>query len=181
MNRAKEVDGLPFRDSHRALIRCWEIMADDAILPEDKIAGCHKGLFGKTEFPEAMSARLDAFFALWRKPHEGGGERVFDFLYDYDLVYAAFMQAYGIDIEDGDIPIARFLALFDGLPQGTRLAEVMELRAKKPPKRTASNAEYINALMRAKRAVALPCRTPEGASWRNRLATAVENLSKAKK
>ena len=52
-------------------------------------------------------------------------ERAFDMLMDSDYLVAAFQQAYGIDLTEGDMHWHRFLALWRGLPSDTRLAEII--------------------------------------------------------
>ncbi len=53
---------------------------------------------------------------------------VLDFKIDADLIYAAFLQQYGIDlIEIPELHWHKFLALMDGL-KGTKLDEVMSYR-----------------------------------------------------
>ena len=65
---------------------------------------------------------------------------------------AAFRQAYGIDLyhEQGRLHWLEFLALLSGIPQNTRLSEVMEIRACKVPPATKNNHEQVRALMKAK-------------------------------
>lgn len=67
----------------------------------------------------------------------GGGGRVFDYTIDSELLVAAFMQAYGIDLTTCDMHWHVFLALLRGLPEDTRLVQVMGYRAwKKTHKKT---------------------------------------------
>lgn len=80
------------------------------------------------------------------------GPRVMDFHQDAALILAAFRQAYGIDLyhEQGRLHWLEFLALLSGIPQNTRLSEVMEIRACKVPPATKNNHEQVRVLMRAK-------------------------------
>ena len=80
------------------------------------------------------------------------GPRVMDFHQDAALILAAFRQAYGIDLfqEQGRLHWLEFLALLSGIPQNTRLSEVMEIRACKVPPATKSNHEQVRALLKAK-------------------------------
>lgn len=64
-------------------------------------------------------------------PRDIGGEKVvaYDFEYDSDYIYAAFMGQYGIDLLDIDnLHWHKFLALFKGLNESTRLREIMGYR-----------------------------------------------------
>lgn len=53
--------------------------------------------------------------------------RTFDYVTDSSMIYAAFMQCYGIDLVDTPMHWHKFLALFNNLV-GTRLNEVMSYR-----------------------------------------------------
>lgn len=62
-------------------------------------------------------------------PREGYGpksdERAFDFVQDGAYIVGAFQQAYGIDLTTADIHWHRFKALFDSLPDDTKLSTIM--------------------------------------------------------
>lgn len=84
-------------------------------------------------------------------------ERCFDFLQDSDLIYAAFKQAYGIDLyqEQGKLHWLQFKALMAGLPSNTKLAEVISIRLRPLPPANKHNARERAELMRLKQSVAL--------------------------
>ncbi|SFC83289.1 Bacteriophage Gp15 protein [Streptococcus gallolyticus] len=56
--------------------------------------------------------------------------------YDGEYIFSSFMQAYHIDLieEQGKLHWQKFNALLSGLPDGTKLVEVMKIRAWKPQK-----------------------------------------------
>jgi hypothetical protein len=56
---------------------------------------------------------------------------VFDILKDSNRIYAAFMQVYTINLRTVRIHWWVFMVLLEGLPKGTHLADVIELRSKK--------------------------------------------------
>lgn len=71
----------------------------------------------------------------------GGGPRTIDLVLDGEYVVAAFQQAYGIDLTTGDMHWHRFKALLNGLPEDTRLSQIMGFRAyRKPPGQRDSDA-----------------------------------------
>ena len=82
-------------------------------------------------------------------------ERVMDFVQDADLIRAAFEQAYGIDLTKDRIHWLRFVYLLAGLPDNTRLSEVISIRSRPIPEPTKYNQKEIQALIEAKTAVAL--------------------------
>lgn len=70
------------------------------------------------------------------------GPRVIDLIDDGELIVAAFRQAYGIDLTEGKMHWHLFKALLNGIPDDTRLAQVMSIRGyKKPPKNQDADAE----------------------------------------
>ncbi len=81
---------------------------------------------------EAGLAALMGFYAppqsLPRDIGGGGSGPVVDFAQDEDLIYAAFVQCYGIDLKAEALHWHKFLALFRGLGN-TKLNEVMGFRS----------------------------------------------------
>lgn len=104
---------------------------------------------------EALTAIFNALFTV--QPKEASGPKAFDFAQDADLIYAGFMQAYGIDLIDqqGKLHWWKFSALLQGLPENTRFREVVNLRMRPLPEPTKYNSKERAALIKAKQAVAL--------------------------
>ena len=103
-----------------------------------------------------LTAACAALFPPDPKP-KVTAKKAFDFVQDADLIYAGFMQAYGIDLIDqqGKLHWLKFLALLQGLPETTRFREVIEIRLRPVPAPTKHNGEERAQLLRAKQAVAL--------------------------
>lgn len=80
----------------------------------------------------------------------------YDIRYDGDYIYASFLQAYGIDLFDvqGVLHWKKFNALLSGLPEGTKLMEVIKIRKWKPQK--GDSAEYKEEMRRLQKDYALP-------------------------
>ena len=137
-------------------------------------------LFGdqRLTVAEAREATEKARDILFAEPErESGGPRVLDFRQDAELILAAFRQAYGIDLfrEHGRLHWLEFLALLSGIPQNTRLSEVMEIRACKVPPATKNNHEQVRALMKAKAKYAIRITEEERqARWQ----AGLQNLAK---
>lgn len=55
-------------------------------------------------------------------------KRYFDFEVDADLIYAAFMQQYSIDLCEADMHWWKFKALFRGLSEDTHFIKVIQYR-----------------------------------------------------
>jgi len=96
----------------------------DGEIPEDKPAALIE--LEKFASPETV---------LPRPSGESSG-KVIDYGHDGALIYAAFMQQYGIDLIDAEgLHWWKFLALMEGL-HGTKLNDVMEARMYDPDDRT---------------------------------------------
>ena len=80
----------------------------------------------------------------------------YDIRYDGDYIYASFLQAYGIDLFDvqGQLHWKKFNALLSGLPEGTKLMEVIKIRKWKSQK--GDSAEYKEEMRRLQKDYALP-------------------------
>ena len=94
------------------------------------------------------------------KPANGessGGDKSFDFEQDSDLIYAAFMQAYGIDLfkEQGKLHWWKFSALLNSLPSNTRFSEIVSIRTRPIPAPTKYNEKERADLIRLKRIYSL--------------------------
>ena len=63
------------------------------------------------------------------KNGSGNIKRLFDFEYDAELIYSAFVQQYKIDLCDTDIHWWKFKALFEGLSEETHFMKVMQYRS----------------------------------------------------
>ncbi|MDI9498231.1 MAG: Gp15 family bacteriophage protein [Bacillota bacterium] len=91
-----------------------------------------------------------------KRPSEGG-PKVMDYTEDAAYIFASFRSAYGIDLlrERGRMSWAEFSALMDGLPDNTKLREVVRIRAAEVPMPDKHNAKSREALLKAKRFYAL--------------------------
>jgi hypothetical protein len=107
--------------------------------------------------PSSDTGLLQAVSDVLFTKSKGKHEKSMDFIQDGPLIYAAFMQAYGIDLqkERGRLHWWQFSALLQGLPANTRLVEVMQIRLRPMPAPTKYNAEERAQLARLKQDFAL--------------------------
>ena len=84
-------------------------------------------------------------------------QKSMDFEQDAALIYAAFMQAYRIDLYAvrNQMDWRIFIALLKGIPENTELSRVIKIRCMKIPERNEHNSNYVDSIIEAKRAVAL--------------------------
>ena len=91
-----------------------------------------------------------------KKKHTGD-TKTMDFEQDAALIYAAFLQTYGIDLYAvrNQMDWRIFVALLKGIPENTELSRTIKIRGMKVPERTKDNSDYVDSIIKAKRAVAL--------------------------
>ena len=87
------------------------------------------------ELPPNLNDAFIAMMEFYSREKKGRGKSgesknkaVFDFEYDADLIYAAFLQQYGIDLSDSDMHWWKFRALFNGLSEDTHFTKVVQYR-----------------------------------------------------
>ena len=89
----------------------------------------------KAEIPQDAQAAVDALLTFFNGGSEpspvvsGDSKRVYDYAQDAELIYAAFRQVYGIDLAEDPLHWWAFRALMSGIPESTRMAAVMGIRA----------------------------------------------------
>lgn len=150
-----EVDGKFYKMDFdfRNVFRMIEILDRDDMLPEAK---AYKALCCLCKRPKNAEKVLKAVKGLlFKAPRKKGGQRVTDFIQDAGLIRAAFRQAYGIDLYRDRLHWIEFTELMNALPEGSRYAEVVGIRARPMPEPTQWNKKEREWLMQAKADVAL--------------------------
>ncbi len=128
----------PVNSDFRTILRCYEIQGGKEQLSQGELLKMLL-LFYKEQriFDEAHVDSMFWFFACGRKkekkrfPRKAAGlneKQPFDFEKDADLIYAGFMQQYGIDLQESEMHWWKFMILLENLGEDTRLARVMEYR-----------------------------------------------------
>ena len=150
-----EVDGKFYKldFDFRKVFQMIEILDRDDLLPEAK---AYKALCCLCKRPKNAGKVLEAVKCLlFKAPRKKGGQRVTDFIQDAGLIRAAFRQAYGIDLYRDRLHWIEFTELMNALPEGSRYAEVVGIRARPMPEPTKWNKKEREWLMQAKADVAL--------------------------
>lgn len=92
------------------------------------------------------------------------GPKLTDFEQDADLIRAAFLQAYGINLWRDKLHWIEFTALLNALPNGSRYTDILGIRARPMPEATRYNAKEREQLATAKAACALELTEDERAT-----------------
>ena len=141
--------------TYAAFFAVADILEDDRLMYGQKISTA-LDLFVDDEHPDEPEL-LSAIYDLLKddRPRYSGPVYM-DIDQDWPYICAGFQQAYGIDLyADKSIHILRWQALLQGLPKGTKLMEIIGIRAAEIPKPTEHNAKQIAELTRLKAQYAL--------------------------
>lgn len=139
----------------RNVFRLMEVLERDDLLPESREYLALKCVMRRV--PRHPAPVLDAIRALLfpERQKRTNEPRLTSFEQDADLIRAAFRQNYGIDLYRDKVHWIEFTALLGALPEGSRYAEVLGIRARPMPKPTKYNREEREWLMNAKARYAL--------------------------
>lgn len=143
-----------------------------------------RGSLVKLMSPDMKAELLEAIFksqiAVPAKPPSGNKNRVVDFELDGEYIYASFYQDYGIDLikEQGKLHWKKFLALFQGLSDETKIKQIMNIRSMDIPEPTKYNQKQIQRIQELKSYYALPVQGGGGQSGLNSLFSTLEELAR---
>lgn len=138
-----------------SVLAAMDCMDDEGLSDAEQIA-CALSIL--IDGPAPLDAGLlKAAFRTLSPPQPGPTEQpVMDFAQDWDLIYAGFWQTYGIDLfVHRDMHWMQFSALLRGLPNGTRLADVIEIRQMEMPPPSKDNGKYRAKIAQLKAKYAL--------------------------
>lgn len=173
-----EIEGVsyPIDLSFDTVLRLFDLLKDPVLTESEKIVLGLQLLLGvsflcEIETQNTIFLSILEMFDIWEKPksrYDRNGKKLkpkmkeiadqhFSFDYDAPNIYAAFYQAYGIDLFDqrGKMRWEKFIALFGGLPDETRFRQIVSIRTKKMPTGK-GNKEAKDELRKLKKLYALP-------------------------
>ena len=137
-------------------------------------------LFGPAEKSRLLEEVYRKFIAVKQRPKiRQSPFPILDFEEDGDYIYASFMQDYGIDLieEQGRLHWKRFIALFQGLSDETKIRQVMHIRGMEIPAPTKYNQKEIQNIMELKSYYALPVSGGGGQEGLDRLFKTLEGMA----
>lgn len=135
-----EIDGGTYyiNTDFRVWVKIELLFSDD--VPEGYRLPLALGLAFDT-IPENKEEAAEALLAFYsggkntekkasgKKKKSRKNRRIYSFEYDSEYIYAAFMQAYGIDLADVEMHWFKFKALFAALPDECLMSKIMGWRA----------------------------------------------------
>lgn len=139
----------------RNVLRMMETLARDDLMQEARDYLALKCIMRRPPkaTTEALLAIRPILFPETRR--QASKEKITDFVQDADLIRAAFLQCYGINLFRDRLHWMEFSSLLAGLPEGNRYSEVLGIRARPMPRATKWNAEERKWLAKAKAEYAL--------------------------
>lgn len=139
--------------SFRNVFRMIEILDRDDLLPEAREYNALRCLCKKPRNVHKVLAEVKKL--LFKAPRKADGQKVTDFAQDAGLIRAAFRQAYGIDLYRENLHWIEFTELLNAIPEGSRYAEIVGIRARPIPAPNKWNQKEREWLIKAKHDVAI--------------------------
>ena len=133
-----DYEGLKIDTNFRSFILFELLMQDNELKEEEKIY-LSINLFYK-EPPQDLKKAIEGILWFYRcgeeekKVGKSGGEsrkkQIYSYEYDAKLIYSAFLDQYGIDLNEIDqLHWFKFKALFEGLKSDNKICEIMSYRS----------------------------------------------------
>ena len=153
---------IPINSDFRVSIR-FEQLIDEPIPDEEKIleALALYYPFPVTDISEAIKKMLWFYTAGKDGKRPGtsreGVQNIYSYSYDDEYIYAAFLDQYGIDLQD--IPYLhwwKFKAMFVGLKSDSRIVEIMGYRGIEITSQMSSEQKQFYRKMKKQFAIPLP-------------------------
>lgn len=135
-----DYEGLKINTNFRSFILFELLMQDNKIESEDKIALALKLFYD--DFQKDIKKAVDGI--LWfytrgkemkqrdneEKQSKNKRKRIYSFEHDANFIYTAFLDQYGIDLNDIEyLHWFKFKAMFEGLKADNKICEIMGYRA----------------------------------------------------
>lgn len=151
------VDGKPYRIDldFRNVFRMLNILGRSELTPAARDYLALKCVMKRPprNTVAALAAVKNVIFPAEKR--DANYKKITDFSQDADLIRAAFMQVYGINLFRDRLHWCEFICLLHGLPDGNRYKDVLSIRARPLPNPTKNSAEERQWLIEAKAEYAL--------------------------
>lgn len=138
-------------------------------------------LFTPKEKVELLEEICRRFIDIKKRPQvKKHPVQILDFEEDGDYIYASFMQDYRIDLieEQGKLPWKKFIYLFNGLSDDTKIKRVMQIRGMELPEYNGKNMKRIQEIQELKSYYALPIHGGGGQTGLDLLFSTLEGMAR---
>lgn len=141
------------------VLKVLELFRDGVLSNYEKYEFALAMLINDRKSPPVKAAEIifNDYISLNKNKCSSGNLRLFDFEQDSIYIYSSFMTDYGIDLfeEQNKLHWWKFISLFQGLSDKTKMREVMNIRQRPVPEPNKYNAEEIRRLYELKEYYAL--------------------------
>lgn len=137
----------------RNVFQMIDVLDRDDLLPEAKEYNALRCLCKKPRNVHKVLAEVKRI--LFPATRKTDGQKITDFAQDAGLIRAAFRQAYGIDLYRENLHWIEFTELLNAIPEGSRYAEIVGIRARPIPAPNKWNQKEREWLIKAKQDVAI--------------------------
>lgn len=154
----KEFKGKAFNTDFRQVLKAFNLFKDEDLTDNEKtfiFVRIFFDSFDRNEINEYIEFLNWYILGADENKESEEEESVFDWEIDANYIYSAFKQVYNIDLSEVNMHWWRFISLFNGLPEGTKLSEIIKIRTMEIPKQTKENIKQISAIKKAKNFFAL--------------------------
>lgn len=147
---------------YRKVLDCYDVLKRQDITDVNQVDICLDILAGGKTRRLSPRKKAELFRLIYdkhirlNKRRGDSGPNLVDFRRDFDLIFASFYQAYHIDLTRDKLDWYHFYNLFQGLPAGTKIREVMDIRQREIPAPNKHNQKEIIALQKLKNYWCLP-------------------------
>lgn len=139
----------PINSDYKTVLSYLRLYRDETMSNEDKFSWALALFYGNTvegqllcsldpNDVEALYSYIAVFVNCGEEPEQDEKKKTeepaLDLLVDSGRIFAAFYQIYGINLRKASIHWWVFMDLLQGLPKGTRLADVIDIRTKEKEK-----------------------------------------------
>lgn len=132
----EEIDGVPICSDFARMVQFELMMADASVSESLRLPLALDLLYEKpvSDLQRAVDGLLWFYSCGAPSPKQKGGgsgkkaSRAYDFEQDAPDIYAAFMQTYGIDLNDTALHWWKFRALLNALPETCKIVKIMGYR-----------------------------------------------------
>lgn len=178
--------------AYDAVLRLEPLMEDEDFNGTEKMDIALKMLLAEKDAEKALSLSLPDRKQLLEKVMEEQirtperpkvrrqEKKTVDFELDGEYIYASFIQDYGIDLieEQGKLHWKKFIALFEGLSDSTKIKNVMRIRSMEIPEPTKYNQKQRQELMELQSYYALPVKGGGGKEGLDQLFDILARMAK---
>lgn len=140
--------------AYNNVLKFFDLQADEILGDTDKINLAYRLLtkdapnYGLKKKNEVIGIIYNDFINIKSKKQDG--PQVLDFKQDAPHIFSSFWMDYHIDLTVDFIDWRKFIALFRGLSDRTKIVDIMSIRSRPIPERTKYNSAEIEHLKKLK-------------------------------